>query len=68
MSRLRAAEASRIFLGIQIQCAQCHDHPNDVWKRKQFHEFAAYFARLKERPMREDNKLAGIEPQDLLER
>jgi hypothetical protein len=57
----RAAEASRIFLGIQIQCAQCHDHPSDVWKRKQFHEFAAYFARLKERPLRDDKKLAGIE-------
>jgi hypothetical protein len=23
----RASEVSRIFLGIQIQCAQCHDHP-----------------------------------------
>jgi len=57
----RAAEASRIFLGIQIQCAQCHDHPSDVWKRKQFHEFAAYFARTKERPLREDKKLAGFE-------
>jgi Protein of unknown function (DUF1549)/Protein of unknown function (DUF1553) len=56
----RAAEASRIFLGIQIQCAQCHDHPSDVWKRKQFHEFAAYFARLKEQPLREEKKLAGF--------
>src|SRR5581483_1276259 len=56
----RAAEASRVFLGIQIQCAQCHDHPSDVWKRKQFHEFAAYFARMRERPIREDNKLVGL--------
>lgn len=39
-----AGEVSRIFLGIQIQCAQCHDHPNDPWKRRQFHEFAAFFA------------------------
>jgi hypothetical protein len=57
----RAAETSRIFLGIQIQCAQCHDHPSDVWKRVQFHELAAYFARLKERPLRENNKLVGLE-------
>jgi Protein of unknown function (DUF1549)/Protein of unknown function (DUF1553) len=49
----RAAETSRIFLGIQIQCAQCHDHPNDVWKRQQFHELTAYFARERERPVRE---------------
>lgn len=39
-----AGEVSRIFLGVQIQCAQCHDHPNDSWKRQQFHEFAAFFA------------------------
>lgn len=38
-----AGEVSRVFLGVQIQCAQCHDHPNDSWKRQQFHEFAAYF-------------------------
>ena len=42
-----AGEVSRIFLGVQIQCAQCHDHPNDSWKRQQFHEFAAYFAGLR---------------------
>jgi hypothetical protein len=41
-----AAEVSRIFLGIQIQCANCHDHPSDVWKREQFHQFAAYFPRI----------------------
>jgi hypothetical protein len=41
-----AAEVSRIFLGIQIQCAQCHDHFTDRWKRQQFHEFAAFFPRV----------------------
>jgi hypothetical protein len=41
-----AAETSRIFLGIQIQCAECHDHPFDRWKRPQFHEFAAFFPRV----------------------
>lgn len=54
-----AAETSRIFLGIQIQCAQCHDHPSDVWKRQQFHEFAAYFARSRERPIFEEKKIKG---------
>jgi hypothetical protein len=42
-----AGEVSRVFLGVQIQCAQCHDHPNDPWKRQQFHEFAAFFVGLK---------------------
>src|SRR5205814_117253 len=45
----RAAETSRVFLGIQIQCAQCHNHPFDEWKQKQFHELASYFARIRSR-------------------
>ena len=44
------AEMSRILLGIQIQCAQCHDHPSDHWKREQFHELAAFFPRIGMRP------------------
>jgi Protein of unknown function (DUF1549)/Protein of unknown function (DUF1553) len=39
-----AGEVSRVFLGIQIQCAQCHNHPTDPWTREQFHQFAAFFA------------------------
>jgi hypothetical protein len=56
-----AAETSRIFLGIQIQCAQCHDHPSDIWKRKQFHEFAAYFARMKDRFVFEEKRIVGTQ-------
>lgn len=40
-----AAETARVFLSLQIGCAQCHDHPFDEWKREQFHELAAYFVR-----------------------
>ena len=39
-----AGEVSRIFMGVQIQCAQCHDHKTDSWKRRQFHELAAFFS------------------------
>lgn len=47
------AEISRIFMGVQIQCAQCHDHPTDRWKREQFHELAAFFPRVAVRPIRD---------------
>ena len=58
----QTAETSRVFLGIQIQCAQCHDHPFAGWKREQFHELAGYYARVIARPMRQDGKrLAGLE-------
>ena len=50
-----ASEASRIFLGIQIQCANCHDHPTDQWKRDQFHGLAAFFPRVTMRIERPDN-------------
>ena len=56
----RASEVSRIFLGIQIQCAQCHDHPSDIWKREQFHEFAAYFARTGDRLVPAGNMRFGL--------
>ncbi|MGE0375327.1 MAG: DUF1549 domain-containing protein [Planctomycetaceae bacterium] len=51
-----AAETSRIFLGIQIQCANCHDHPYDSWKRKDFHELAAFFPRIRVRRNQDGEK------------
>jgi hypothetical protein len=39
-----AAATSRIFLGIRIECAQCHDHPFDNWTQKQFWGYASFFA------------------------
>lgn len=39
-----AAQSARIFMGISIGCAECHDHPFDDWKREQFHEMAAFFS------------------------
>src|SRR2546428_788259 len=38
-----AATTSRVFLGVELQCAQCHDAKNEPWKREQFHEFVAFF-------------------------
>jgi Ca2+-binding EF-hand superfamily protein len=41
-----AASASRVFLGVRLECAQCHDHPFDDWTRQQFWQFAAFFAEV----------------------
>ncbi len=41
-----AAAASRLFLGIKLECAQCHDHPFETYSRQQFWEFASFFAGL----------------------
>jgi hypothetical protein len=40
-----AANACRSFLGINLDCAQCHDHPFSRWKREQFWQTAAFFVR-----------------------
>lgn len=39
-----AAATTRVFLGVQIECAQCHDHPFSRWTRDQFWGLAAFFA------------------------
>lgn len=40
---------SRIFLGIRLDCAQCHDHPFDRWTQQDFWGYAAFFAQLEQR-------------------
>src|SRR5438552_17507311 len=39
-----AASTSRMFLGVRLECAQCHNHPFANWKRDQFWSYAAFFA------------------------
>jgi hypothetical protein len=39
-----AGNTSRLFLGVNLECAQCHDHPTARWTRRQFWETAAFFA------------------------
>lgn len=44
----------RVFLGTQIGCAQCHDHPFDQWSQYQFYELAAFNAGTRTRIRRGD--------------
>jgi hypothetical protein len=39
-----AGATSRVFLGVKIECAQCHAHPFAKWKQSQFWEFAAFYS------------------------
>jgi hypothetical protein len=45
-----AGMASRTLLGVQIQCAQCHDHKTEKWKQTDFQSFAAAFTRTRPVP------------------
>ena len=55
------------FLGTRISCAQCHDHPFDVWTRKQFHSLAAYTAntRIDRDPPPALRRMAKDEPPEV---
>ncbi len=41
-----ASSCVRIFLGVRMECAQCHNHPFDRWTQRQFWSQAAFFAGL----------------------
>src|SRR5205823_5754777 len=55
-----AASTARVFLGISVECAQCHNHPFAEWKREQFWGFAAFFAGIKSQRL-QDFLLPGNE-------
>ena len=38
-----AGSASRVFLGVKLECAQCHAHPFAKWTKDEFWQFAAFF-------------------------
>jgi hypothetical protein len=40
-----ASVTSQVFLGVRMGCAECHDHPFDVWTRHDFYGLAAYFGK-----------------------
>lgn len=42
----RAIGFAYSFMGIRIQCAQCHKHPFDQWSKDDFHQFKNFFARV----------------------
>jgi hypothetical protein len=37
---------SRQFMGVRLNCAQCHDHPTVKWKQQDFWGMAAFFAQI----------------------
>jgi hypothetical protein len=38
--------ASKLFLGVQLQCAQCHNHPFTKWKQTEYWGMAAFFLKV----------------------
>lgn len=51
-----AADFSQLFLGIQIQCAECHNHPFDRWTMDDYYGFVSFFTGITRKP--------GAEPRE----
>jgi hypothetical protein len=41
-----APMVSRLFLGVRLDCAKCHQHPSEKWSQTDFYSFAAFFSRI----------------------
>lgn len=41
------AFVSQIFLGVRLDCAKCHHHPNEKWSQSDYYQLAAYFSNIK---------------------
>jgi hypothetical protein len=47
LDRLLLSEnVAQVFLGMRIQCAQCHNHPFDRWTMDDYYSFSAFFAQV----------------------
>jgi len=51
-----AADFSQVFLGVQLQCAECHNHPFDRWNMNDYYGFVSFFTGLTRKP--------GAEPRE----
>lgn len=51
-----ASKVSRTFLGTQIQCAQCHDHPFDRYTQDDFYGMVAFFAQVGQKKVDSKNQ------------
>lgn len=51
----RATMFSQVLLGVRMECAKCHHHPNEKWSQDDFYQFAAFFGPVKQ-------KGAGLSP------
>src|SRR5438876_1071647 len=39
-------DAAQLFLGLRLQCAQCHHHPFEKWSQQDYYSFAAFFSKV----------------------
>jgi len=58
-----AASVSRVFLGVKLECAQCHDHPFAPHTKEQFWQLAAFFGEFSPLPAVAPSFVGPLPPQ-----
>jgi hypothetical protein len=51
-------QVAHAFLGLRLECAQCHRHPHDVWRQEDLLDFANFFMRVRTVGFRDGNEKA----------
>ena len=54
------ASTVRVFLGIRLECAQCHDDPFDDWTQRDFYRMASYSYGFKQMSSRRDGTMGAV--------
>jgi len=52
-------DVAQLFLGVRMQCAQCHHHPFERWSQDDYYSFTAFFSRVGRKP-------TGIQGEDMI--
>ncbi|MEQ1633591.1 MAG: DUF1553 domain-containing protein, partial [Planctomycetota bacterium] len=55
---LVAEKAAQVFLGVRLQCAQCHNHPFERWTMDDYYGLAAFFGQV--------GKKRGLDPYEMV--
>jgi hypothetical protein len=61
------ARTARVFLGMQVQCTQCHNHPFNEWKQNQFWEFNSFMRQVRRNDVDRYNPATGQDEDDYSE-
>ncbi len=54
------AHTARLFLGIRVECTQCHNHPFNTWKQNRFWELNAFFRQARALRSYEGRDIASV--------
>ncbi|MFT5123696.1 MAG: mono/diheme cytochrome c family protein [Candidatus Omnitrophota bacterium] len=56
----RTTMFSQVFMGVRLECARCHQHPNEKWSMKDFYQMAAFFRSVQRKGQGVSPPISGL--------